>query len=48
VLAGDPGRAYLPSDGLLELATYEVRTTTELEDRAQKTARVFELTPDPS
>ncbi len=43
VLVGDPGRAYLPADGLVELATYEVRTTTELEDRAQKTARVFEL-----
>jgi predicted nicotinamide N-methyase len=45
VLVGDPGRAYLPHDGLVELATYEVRTTTELEDRAQKTARVFELAP---
>ena len=45
VLVGDPGRAYLPTDGLVELATYEVRTTTELEDRAQKTARVFELAP---
>ena len=43
VLAGDPGRAYLPAEGLIELATYDVRTTTELEDRAQKTARVFEL-----
>ncbi len=43
VLVGDPGRAYLPSEGLVELATYEVWTTTELEDRAQKTARVFEL-----
>ncbi len=43
VLVGDPGRAYLPSDGLVALATYEVRTTTELEDRSQKTARVFEL-----
>jgi predicted nicotinamide N-methyase len=43
VLIGDPGRAYLPSEGLVELASYKVRTTTELEDRAQKTARVFEL-----
>lgn len=43
VLVGDPGRAYLPADGLVEVACYEVRTTTELEDRAQKTARVFEL-----
>ena len=43
VIIGDPGRAYLPADGLVELATYAVRTTTELEDRAQKTARVYEL-----
>jgi len=43
VLVGDPGRAYLPTDELIELASYEVRTTTELEDRAQKTASVFEL-----
>lgn len=45
VLVGDPGRAYLPAAGLVELASYEVRTTTELEDRAQKTARVYELPP---
>jgi predicted nicotinamide N-methyase len=43
VLVGDPGRAYLPTDGLVELATYEVRTTTELEDQEQKSARVLEL-----
>jgi predicted nicotinamide N-methyase len=43
VLVGDPGRAYLPADGLVELARYEVRTTTEIEDRAQTSARVFEL-----
>ncbi len=47
VLVGDPGRAYLPTSGLVELATYEVRTTTELEDRGQKTARVFELDAEP-
>ncbi len=43
VLVGDPGRAYLPAEGLRELAAYEVRTTTELEDRARKSARVYEL-----
>lgn len=43
VLVGDPGRAYLPTEGLIELATYEVRTTTEIEDRAQRSARVYEL-----
>ena len=41
VLLGDPGRRYLPADGLVERATYEVRTTTELEDMDQKRARVL-------
>ncbi len=36
VLIGDPGRRYLPTHDLIELATYDVRTTTDLEDlRAQ-------------
>jgi predicted nicotinamide N-methyase len=43
VFVGDPGRRYLPLTELEELATYEVRTTTELEDLAQKTARVHRL-----
>lgn len=43
VLVGDPGRRYLPGDGLDELAEYEVRTTTELEDLALKRARVYRL-----
>jgi predicted nicotinamide N-methyase len=43
VLVGDPGRRYLPTDELVELATYEVRTTTELEDLAQKQGRVYAL-----
>ena len=43
VLLGDPGRRYLPVDDLDPLATYEVRTTTELEDLALKTGRVFRL-----
>ncbi len=43
VLIGDPGRRYLDLPDLVELATYEVRTTTELEDLAQKTARVHRL-----
>jgi len=41
VLVGDPGRRYLPTDELVELATYDVRTTTELENLDQKRARVF-------
>jgi len=43
VLVGDPGRRYLPLDALDELATYDVRTTTELEDLDRKQARVFAL-----
>ena len=45
VLVGDPGRRYLPTDELVELASYEVRTTTELEDLEFKHARVFGMRP---
>ena len=40
VLIGDPGRRYLPTGGLVHLASYEVRTTTELEDLEFKQGRV--------
>jgi predicted nicotinamide N-methyase len=46
VLVGDPGRRYLPDPaaaGLTELARYEVRTTTVLEDHETVTSRVFRL-----
>ena len=43
VLVGDPGRRYLPTGELRELAAYDVRTTTELEDLALKTGRVYAL-----
>jgi predicted nicotinamide N-methyase len=43
VLVGDPGRAYLPLDDLRELAAFEVRTTSELEDLDRTTARVYRL-----
>ena len=45
VLVGDPGRRYLPTDELVELASYDVRTTTELEDLERKQARVYALRP---
>ena len=41
VLVGDPGRRYLPTEALEEVATYEVRTTTELEDLEYKVGRVY-------
>jgi predicted nicotinamide N-methyase len=43
VLVGDPGRRYLPADALVELARYEVRTTTELEDLDRSGGRVYAL-----
>lgn len=45
VLIGDPGRRYLPAAELVELARYDVRTTTELEDLALKRGWVYRLTP---
>lgn len=47
VLTGDPGRRYLPADELRELAVYDVRTTTELEDLALKQGRVFTIRAGP-
>lgn len=43
VLIGDPGRRYLPIDDLVELAMYDVQTTTDLEDLARKRGTVFRL-----
>ena len=48
VLVGDPGRRYLPADELIELACYDVRTTTELEDLERKEGRVYALRPESS
>ena len=45
VLIGDPGRRYLPTAELVELARYEVRTTTELEDQERKHGWVYALRP---
>jgi predicted nicotinamide N-methyase len=45
VLVGDPGRRYLPADDLIELASYEARTTSDLEDLEQTQSRVYGLRP---
>ena len=45
ILVGDPGRRYLPTGDLVELARYEVRTTTELEDLELKQGLVFAMRP---
>jgi predicted nicotinamide N-methyase len=41
VYVGDPGRRHLPLQDLVEIATYEVRTTTELEDLERTRAAVY-------
>lgn len=43
VVLADPGRAYVPSEGLRELAHYEVPTSRDLEDRDSRTVVVSEL-----
>lgn len=43
VLLADPGRAYIPHEGLKELARYEIPTSRELEDRESRMAVIWEL-----
>ncbi len=43
VLLGDPGRAYLPQEGLEKLARYVVPTPLELEDRTSRETTVWRL-----
>jgi predicted nicotinamide N-methyase len=45
VLVGDPGRRYLPTGELVEVAAYDVRTTTDLEDLELTRGRVFAVRP---
>jgi predicted nicotinamide N-methyase len=45
ILVGDPGRRYLPVEEFVELAVYEVRTTTELEDLERKRGWVYAMGP---
>lgn len=41
VLVGDPGRRHLPTDQLAEIAIYDVRSTTGLEDLDLSSGRVY-------
>ncbi len=41
VLMGDPGRNYLPSTGLREIARYQVPTSLDLEDRVSRETIVW-------
>ena len=43
VLMADPGRSYLPKDGLVEIARHDVATSLDLENRTAMTTRVFRL-----
>ena len=45
VLVGDPGRTYLPKEMLEELASYDVQTTRELEDREIRHTSVWRFSP---
>ena len=41
VLIGDPGRRYLPGDGLEQLAAYDIVTTPDLEESDLRRAAVY-------
>ncbi|MBO1075085.1 class I SAM-dependent methyltransferase [Roseomonas marmotae] len=43
VLLADPGRAYLPKDGLAALSTFSVPTTRELEDRDSREVTIYRV-----
>jgi len=43
VLVADPGRAYLPTAGLVEIARYDVPTDRDLEDRDMRTTRILRV-----
>ena len=41
MLSGDPGRRYLPSDGLEQLAAYDIVTRPDLEESDLRRAAVY-------
>jgi predicted nicotinamide N-methyase len=43
IVVADPGRAYLPRDGLTEIARYDVPTSLELEDQTQRRTVLYSL-----
>ncbi len=45
VWLADPGRAYLPHNGLEAFASYRVPTTLELEDRVERNVTLYRLSP---
>jgi predicted nicotinamide N-methyase len=45
VWVADPGRAYLPAQGLVPLARHAVPTSRELEDRELREVTIYQLSP---
>jgi predicted nicotinamide N-methyase len=45
VMIADPGRTYVPRDGVTEIARYTVPTTLELEDSTSREVRLLRLLP---
>ncbi len=45
VLMGDPGRAYVPTSGVHEIARYDVPTDSRLEDRDIRSTAILQLEP---
>lgn len=45
VLIGDPGRSYFPVSGVVKLASYEIPTSREIEDRDIRETSVYRLLP---
>jgi predicted nicotinamide N-methyase len=48
VYIGDPGRTYLPKEGLEKITAYAVRTTREIEDTDLRNACVWQVLPAPA
>jgi predicted nicotinamide N-methyase len=44
---GDPGRTYLPKNGLERIVAYGVKTSRELEDTDVRNAMVWRVMPTP-
>ncbi|MFA4995140.1 MAG: 50S ribosomal protein L11 methyltransferase [Bdellovibrionales bacterium] len=43
VYLSDPGRAYLPHEGLVKIAAYDVPTSRDIEDKDARTATVWKM-----
>jgi len=43
VLLADPGRAYVPQEGLIELMSYDVPTSRDIEDKDMRTVTVWRM-----